>query len=99
MVIQSWRRKWENLSAYFRYAPDIRKVIYTTNVIESIHRQFRKLTKTKGAFPNENSLLKLLYLGLLNAQEKWTMPIYNWNLTLSQLAIYFDGRLNDVITL
>ncbi|EFD4962183.1 IS256 family transposase, partial [Escherichia coli] len=99
MVIQSWRRKWENLSAYFRYAPDIRKVIYTTNVIESVHRQFRKLTKTKGAFPNENSLLKLLYLGLLNAQEKWTMPIHNWNLTLSQLAIYFDGRLNNVITL
>lgn len=99
MVIQSWRRKWDNLSAYFRYPADIRKVIYTTNAIESVHRQFRKLTKTKGAFPNENSLLKLLYLGLLNAQEKWTMPIHNWNLTLSQLAIYFDGRLNNVITL
>ncbi|MEC5343179.1 transposase [Brenneria populi] len=99
MVIQSWRRKWENLSAYFRYPADIRKVIYTTNAIESVHRQFRKLTKTKGAFPNENSLLKLLYLGRMNAQEKWTMPIQNWNLTLSQLAIYFDGRLNNVITL
>ena len=99
MVIQSWRRKWDNLSAYFRYPADIRKVIYTTNAIESVHRQFRKLTKTKGAFPNENSLLKLLYLGLMNAREKWTMPIQNWNLTLSQLAIYFDGRLNSVITL
>lgn len=99
MVIQSWRRKWDNLSAYFRYPSDIRKVIYTTNAIESVHRQFRKLTKTKGAFPNENSLLKLLYLGLMNAREKWTMPIHNWNLTLSQLAIYFDGRLNNVITL
>ncbi len=62
-------------------------------------RQFRKLTKTKGAFPNENSLLKLLYLGLMNAQEKWTMPIQSWNLTLSQLAIYFEGRLNNVMTL
>lgn len=99
MVIQSWRRKWENLSAYFRYPADIRKAIYTTNAIESVHRQFRKLTKTKGAFPNENSLLKLLYLGLQNAQEKWTMPIRNWNLTLSQLAIYFEGRLDQVITL
>lgn len=98
VVIQSWRRKWDNLSAYFSYPSDIRKVIYTTNAIESVHRQFRKLTK-KGAFPNENSLLKLLYLGLMNAQEKWTMPIQNWNLTLSQLAIYFDGRLNNVITL
>ncbi|WP_261154464.1 transposase, partial [Serratia ficaria] len=99
VVIQSWRRKWDNLSAYFRYPSDIRKVIYTTNAIESVHRQFRKLTKTKGAFPNENSLLKLLYLGLMNEQAKWTMPLQNWNLTLSQLAIYFEGRLNNVITL
>lgn len=99
VVIQSWPRKWHNLSAYFRYPESIRKVIYTTNAIESVHRQFRKLMKTKGAFPNENSLLKLLYLGLLNAQEKWTMPIQNWNLALSQLSIYFEGRLNNVITL
>ncbi|ADZ42861.1 putative transposase [Yersinia enterocolitica subsp. palearctica 105.5R(r)] len=99
VVLQSWRRKWENLSHYFRYPATIRKVIYTTNAIESVHRQFRKLTKTKGAFPNENSLLKLLYLGLMNAQEKWTMPIQSWNLILSQLAIYFEGRLDKVITL
>lgn len=99
LVIQSWRRKWDNLSGYFRYPETIRKVIYTTNAIESVHRQFRKLTKTKGAFPNENSLLKLLYLGLLNAQKKWTMPIHNWNLTLSQLSIFFEGRLDHVITL
>ena len=88
-----------NLSGYFRYPDSIRKVIYTSNAIESVHRQFRKLTKTKGAFPNENSLLKLLYLGLLNAQKKWTMPIHNWNLTLSQLSIYFEGHLDHVITL
>ncbi|AIK16214.1 putative transposase [Pectobacterium atrosepticum] len=62
-------------------------------------RRFRKLTKTKGTFSNENSLLKLLYLGLMDAQEKWTMPLQNRNLTLLQLAIYFDGRLNNVITL
>ncbi|ETE47436.1 Transposase for insertion sequence element ISRM3 (plasmid) [Salmonella enterica subsp. enterica serovar Infantis str. 119944] len=99
IVLQSWRRKWGNLSAYFRYPANIRKVIYTTNAVESVHQQFRKLTKTKGAFPNENSLLKLLYLGLMKAQEKWTMPIQSWNLTLSQLAIYFEGRLNKVMTL
>ncbi|MEE7413244.1 transposase [Escherichia marmotae] len=92
-VSGAWRRKWENLPAYFRYPANIRKIIYTTNTIESVHRQFRKLTKTKGAFPNENSLSKLLYLGLMNA-EKWTMPIQSWNLTLSQLAIYFEERLN-----
>ena len=97
IVINSWRNKWENLSVYFKYPEDIRKVIYTTNTIESVHRQFRKLTKTKGAFPNENSLLKLLYLGIQNAQKKWTMPVWNWSLTLSQLAIFFEGRLDKYL--
>jgi transposase-like protein len=97
IVINSWRNKWENLSIYFKYPEDIRKVIYTTNTIESVHRQFRKLTKTKGAFPNENSLLKLLYLGIQNASKKWTMPIWNWSLTLSQLAIFFEGRLDKYL--
>ncbi len=96
-VLQSWRRKWENLTVYFKYPENVRKVIYTTNAIEAVHRQFRKLTKTKGAFPNENSLMKLLYAGILNASKKWTMPIQNWNLTLSQLAIYFEGRLDKVL--
>jgi transposase-like protein len=97
IVIKSWRHKWENLSVYFKYPEPIRRVIYTTNAIEAIHRQFRKLTKTKGAFPNENSLLKLLYVGIQNASKKWTMPIHNWSLTLSQLAIYFEGRLDEVL--
>lgn len=93
LVINSWTNKWENLSHYFKYPSEIRKIIYTTNIIESVHRQFRKLTKTKGAFPNENSLLKLLYMGIQNAQKKWSMPIQNWSLTISQLAIFFEGRL------
>ena len=75
IVIKSWRNKWHHLSAYFKYPEPIRKIIYTTNAVEAVHRQSRKLTKTKGAFPNENSLLKLLYAGILNATEKWTMPI------------------------
>lgn len=99
IVINSWRNKWENLSYYFKYPEDIRRIVYTTNIIESVHRQFRKLTKTKGAFPNENSLLKLLYLGIQNAQKKWTMPIRNWSLTLSQLAIFFEGRLEKALEL
>ena len=70
IVIQSWRNKWENLSVYFKYPEPIRRVIYTTNTIEAVHRQFRKLTKTKGGFPNENSLLKLLYVGIKNASKK-----------------------------
>lgn len=99
IIFQSWRNKWENLSVYFKYPEDIRRVIYTTNIIESVHRQFRTLTKTKGAFPNDESLLKLLYMGIQNAQKKWTMPIRNWSLTISQLAIHFDGRLDDALNL
>jgi transposase-like protein len=99
IVIKSWRSKWEHLSAYFKYPQDIRRVIYTTNSIEAVHRQFRKLTKTKGGFPNEDSLLKLLYLGVQNASKKWTMPIQSWNITLSQLAIFFEGRLDAVLDL
>jgi len=99
IVIKSWRNNWENLSLYFQYPKAIRKVIYTTNMVESIHSQFRKLTKNKSAFPNDNSLLKLLYVGIQNAQKKWTMPIWNWSLTLSQLDIFFEGRLDNALKL
>ena len=99
IVIRSWRNRWESLSNYFKYPEDIRRIVYTTNIIESVHRQFRKLTKTKGAFPNENSLLKLLYLGIQNAQKKWTVPIQNWSLTISKLGIFFEGRLDDALAL
>ena len=73
--------------------------IINIKVIESVHRQFRKLTKTKGAFPNENSLLKLLYMGIQNASKKWTMPVRNWSLTISQLSIFFEGRLDKSLNL
>ena len=99
IVFQSWRNKWDNLSLYFQYPEDIRRVIYTTNIIESVHRQFRTLTKTKGAFPNDESLLKLLFMGIQNAEKKWTMPIRNWSLTLSQLSIIFEGRLGKALNL
>ena len=99
IVIKSWRNNWERLSQYFKYPEDIRRIIYTTNTIEAVHRQFRKLTKTKGAFPNQNSLLKLLYMGIQNASKKWTMPIHNWSLTISQLAIFFEGRLDKELKL
>jgi len=99
IVFDSWRNKWDNLSNYFKYPEPIRKVIYTTNIIESVHRQFRTLTKTKGAFPNDNSLLKLLYAGILNAEKKWTMPIQNWSLTISQLNIHFKERLTNALNL
>jgi len=99
MVIKSWREKWPTLSAYFKYPDYVRRAIYTTNAVEAVHRQFRKLTKTKGGFANENSLLKLLYAGILKASERWTHPVQNWNLTLSQMAIHFPGRLEKHISL
>ena len=99
IVIKSWRNNWERLSQYFKYPEEIRRIIYTTNTIEAVHRQFRKLTKTKGAFPNQDSLLKLLYMGIQNASKKWTMPIQNWSLTISQLAIFFEGRLDKELKL
>lgn len=74
-------------------------MIYTTNSLGAMHRQFRKLTKTKGGFANDHSLLKLLYLDIQNASKKWTIPIQNWNLTLSQLAIFFEGRLDSALDL
>lgn len=75
VVIKSWRNKWALLSVYFKYPDYVRTTIYTTNAVEAVHRQFRKLTKTKGGFANENSLLKLLYAGILKASERWTHPI------------------------
>jgi transposase-like protein len=99
IVIQSWRNKWSTLSAYFKYPDYVRTVIYTTNAVEAVHRQFRKLTKTKGGFSNESSLLKLLYAGMLKASERWSHPVQNWSLTLSQLTIHFEGRLDAHIDL
>lgn len=97
VVIKSWRKDWENLSHFFRYPKDIRRIIYTTNSIEAVHRQFRKLTKTKGAFPNENSLLKLLFMAVQNAEKKWTKQVNNWPACLAQLAIFFEERLEGYL--
>jgi putative transposase len=94
LVINSWRNNWPKLSTYFKYDPAIRKLIYTTNTIEGFHRQVRKVTKTKGAFPSDMALLKLIYLAYRNIRKKWTAPLQNWGMTVSQLSIWFEGRLN-----
>jgi putative transposase len=91
--VQSWYNNWENLSTFFKYDAHIRKVIYTTNAVEGFHRQVRKVTKTKGAFTSDTALLKLVYLVVQNISEKWTMPMHNWSLTLSQLYIMFEHRI------
>ena len=94
MVIKSWQSNWEHLSHYFQYSGEIRRLIYTTNAIEGFHRQVRKFTKTKGAFTSEMALFKLIYCACQKIAEKWTAPLQNWALTISQLHVYFEGRLN-----
>ena len=98
MVLKSWHSKWDNLSSYFKYSSDIRRIIYTTNSIEGFHRQVRKFTKSKGAFTAEGALVKLVYCVCQKIKEKWTMPLPNWALTISQLDIYFPGRLKIELT-
>lgn len=93
VVIESWKRNWEKLTTYFKYPAAIRKLVYTTNTIEGYHRQIRKVTKTKGAFTSDMALLKLMYLATKNIEKKWTMPLANWSITVSQLSIIFQERL------
>ena len=92
IVIKSWRDKWDNLTHYFKYTADIRRIIYTTNTVEGYHRQVRKVTKTKGVFPNDDAIFKLVYLAYRNINKKWTMPIANWGQTAQQFAIAFGDR-------
>ena len=93
IVIRSWQDNWHKLSTYFKYPEHIRRIIYTTNTIEGFHRQVRKVTKNKGVFPNDDALLKLVYLAHRNISKKWTQPLQNWSLTASQLSIHFEGRM------
>jgi len=92
-VIESWQRNWDQLSLFFQYSAMIRKVIYTTNVIENFHRQLRKVTKTKGSFTSDGALMKLLYLVQKDITAKWQKPMHNWNRILSQLSVLYDDRL------
>lgn len=93
LVIRSWETNWLELTAFFKYPAEIRRIIYTTNTIEGYHRQLRKVTKTKTAYPTDEALRKIIYLATLDISRKWTMPFREWGLCLSQLAIYFGDRL------
>jgi len=93
VVIRSWNNNWEKLSTYFQYDDQIRRLIYTTNAVEGFHRQIRKVTKTKGVFPNDMALLKLIYLATGNISKKWTQPLQNWAITVQQLSIKFGNRM------
>lgn len=94
-VAQLWRRNWQNIIPIFKYPMDIRKAIYTTNVIQSLNYTLKKSLKTKGSFPNQDSLMKVLYLALNRVSKKWTMPIRNWKKALNWFAQIFGYRLLD----
>lgn len=96
-AVKSWRTNWECLSTFFKYPPEIRRLIYTTNTIENFNRSIRKITKTKSSFPTDDSLFKILYLIVMDASEKWTLAIPNWGIILNQLAIYFKERIESYI--
>lgn len=93
LVIKSWRNNWPHLSTYLKYPEEIRRLIYTTNIVEGLHRQFRKVTKTKAVFPNEQALMKLLFLAHGNISKKWTKAQPKWPFIISQFALIFEGRV------
>lgn len=97
IIVKSWENNWLELTAYFDYPYEVRKMIYTTNVIEGYHRQLRKVTKTKTAYPTDDALRKIIYLATDSISRKWTMPIREWRSCISQLAIYFGDRLQSEI--
>jgi putative transposase len=92
-ISPSWRSDWDRLTVFFDYSADIRKVIYTTNAIESLNYSLRKILKNRGAFPNDDSITKILYLAINRVSKKWTMPIRNWKAALNQFVILFGDRV------
>jgi transposase-like protein len=91
-AVKSWKNNWEELTSYFDYPLEIRKIIYTTNTIESLNSGIRKYTKTKTVFPDDQSALKAVYLAITNVEQKWTMPIQNWGVLINQFIIKFGDR-------
>ena len=94
-IAQSWRDKWPNLSTYFKYPEEVRRLIYTTNAIEGFNRQLRKVTKAKSVFPTDDSLFKMLYLAMMDITKKWTGRRQDWSRIHAQLTVYFDDRMPE----
>ena len=97
LAVNVWERNWDRISTMFRFTEEIRRLIYTTNPIESFHRQLRKVTKNRSLFPSDTAVLKLLYLATQEITKKWTMKIRHWNRILAQLAIHFEGRITEYL--
>lgn len=93
-IVRSWRSNWQRIRPFFEFPKDIRRAIYTTNAIEAVNRQLRKVLKTKGALPSEDAAMRIIWFTLQKATQKWTMPIRQWDRALQQFAIRFDGRIS-----
>lgn len=93
MIAKSWHTNWERLNTFFAYPQEIRRIIYTTNAIESMNSTLRKVTKNRGSFPNDDAGIKLLYMAIRNIAKKWTMPLQNWGSAINQMSIIFKGRI------
>jgi len=93
MIAKSWRNNWTRVIPFFAHPPEIRKIIYTTNAIESLNMSLRKVTKARGSFPNDEAVSKLLYLALRNIAKKWTMPVHAWKAALNRFGIIYEERL------
>ena len=96
-AIKSWRNNWGRLATFFKYPDEVRRIIYTTNAIEGLNRRIRKITKTKGTFPTDDSLIKIAYLAISEACKKWTAPIHNWGAILSHLRAHFGERVDNYL--
>ena len=94
-IARSWRDNWPNLSTYFKYPQEVRRLIYTTNTIEGFNRQLRKVTKAKSVFPTDDSLLKMLYLAMIDITKKWTGRRQDWSMIHAQLAVFFADRMPE----
>lgn len=97
LISRSWRANWHELATFFKYPPEIRKVIYTTNIIESFHRQLRKVTKTKSIFPSDEALLKMLFLVTKDVTKKRAQRMRNWGQILAQLVVLFEHRIENYL--
>ena len=95
-ISKSWKSNWENIIPFFDYPAEIRKVIYTTNAIESLNMSLKKVIKSRGSFPNNDSVFKLLYLALRNATRKWKMPIRDWKRAMNHFLIMFEERIEAI---
>ena len=91
--ISNWENNWEDVSSFFQFSGDIRRIMYTTNIIEGLNRQYRKVTKTKSVFPSDTALEKMLFLASRNVTKKWTQRYRNWDQVLNQLILLYDERL------